>query len=214
LLLFWILWFLSEMHTSQPHCYIALKKTNGQLKLEKGTIGVSWCTYCRMKLDDLYVALMMYADDHQGKLPQVSNARDYFYWIKGVKPYMTRESFPKILYCPQDEERKYPSSYISDPRLAGKKLSQLGDLSKVVLLREREFKHGYWKYALFVFADGRVERYDRDKIPSDLKFNPDLPEEEQYLKVFYYRRYTLPGFLIIITALYLIWPLKKKKENP
>jgi len=93
-------------------------------------------------------------------------------------------------------------------------LSELSDLSKVVLFREREFLHRNFTLARFVFADGSTAWYERDNIPGDLKFNPDLPEEEKCLYCFYYRSENIPRLLLILILVYLIWPLKKKKENP
>jgi len=131
---------------------------------------------CRVQLYRLQSALLSYAKAHQGKLPPAPKADDYYFWMEPVRKYLPSENNSDYFFCRDDDLRKDPSSYIMDPKLGGKKLSELGDLSQVVLLREREFRH--FGKAFYADAKDQVGRFAPGALPSGMRFNPQLPPRE------------------------------------
>jgi len=131
---------------------------------------------CHNQIAWLQYALLSYAKAHQGKLPPAGKADDYYFWMEAARKYLPSKNNSKYFFCCDDDLRKDPSSYIMDPRLGGKKLSELGDLSKVVLLREREFRH--YGGAYLADAQGRVFIFDPGKLLQGMKYYPQLPPRE------------------------------------
>ena len=131
---------------------------------------------CRIRLSQLQSALLSYAKAHQGKLPPTPKADDYYFWMEPVLKYLPSENNSDYFFCCDDDLRKDPSSYIMDPKLGGKKLSELGDLSQVVLLREREFRH--FGKAFYADAKDQVGRFAPGALPSGMRFDPQLPPRE------------------------------------
>jgi len=131
---------------------------------------------CHNRLSLLQYALLSYAKAHQGKLPPAPKADDYYFWMEPARQYFLPGMSEDYFYCCDDDLRKDPSSYIMDPKLGGKKLSELGDLSQVVLLREREFRH--FGKAFYADAKDQVGRFAPGALPSGMRFNPQLPPRE------------------------------------
>jgi len=175
---------------------------------------------CSGILKTYYLALSMYASEHDGCLPPASAPDDYYYWVKGVKPYLSN----KEIYCPEDTDRKAPSSYISDPRLAGKKLEDLEKIPDLIVLRERDYRHPGKKAAFII--NGFAENLSKDEIPKDAKYYPDLPERENVTYQLFYSFFacvfwTKVFFICLIGnfIFYFLWRLaaakdkKRKKEE-
>jgi len=181
---------------------------------------------CNSELKNLALALEMYCNDHNnGCLPPASKPEDYFYWTKGITgEYLTHFD---TLYCYGDEVKKDPSSYVSDPRLAGRKLSDLKKIPHLVILREREYRHKGHRAAFY--GSDINGMYSKAELPGDLKYNPDLserenrelPDREDY---FNYRRHynifihiCLFFFWFLTVTLYILWAysrhLNRKAEN-
>jgi len=180
---------------------------------------------CEHHLNNLAMALELYCNDHNaGRLPEASGHRDYFYWTKGI----TKEYLMEInLYCPWDEAKKDPSSYISDPRLAGRKISDLKKIPHLVILREREYRHPGYKAAFY--GSDINGMYCKTELPKDTKYNlhvlerehrkvPDLDHikrGEQYWDDFEWFCLFLCPLLTII--FYILWAysrhLNRKAEN-
>jgi len=130
---------------------------------------------CEYNIKNLGMGLEEYCCAHNGgRLPSASGRQDYFYWTKGI----THEFFQdlNILYCPWDEAKKDPSSYISDPRLAGRKISDLKKIPHLVILREREYRHQGHRAAFY--GSDLKKPYRKSELPADIKYNLDLPERE------------------------------------
>ena len=170
---------------------------------------------CRIHLLNLASALEMYCDDHGGCLPSASGPDDYFYWTKGI----TNEYLREInLYCPWDNAEKDPSSYVSDPRLAGRKLSDLKKIPHLVILREREYRHQGHRAAFY--GSDFYGMYSKEELPKDIKYNPDLPEREtkevpvkhypcrnfSYFNYFFF-------FLGLTVTFYILWGLSRRRPK-
>jgi len=156
---------------------------------------------CYRQLAKLQTALEAYASDHRGLLPPARGPRDYYYWLRGLRPYIEEPVYrpwPEPLYCPLDHGRQEPSSYISDPRLAGKKLAELEKIPGLVLLRERNFRH-VDQAAAFTGNALRMEK--QAFLPPNLKFNPRLPESQLVnIRFYYFIPQNLPFWLCLLTA--------------
>jgi len=193
--------------------------------LYNSTTCISYNYNCRNFLLNLESALEMYCDDHNaGRLPEASGLDDYFYWTKGI----TKEYLREInLYCPWDEAKKDPSSYISDPRLAGRKISDLKKIPHLVILREREYRHPGHRAA---FCGSDINgMYSQDQLPKDVKYNLELPERENRevpdIEKIHREREALRiietiGFFLfpfLTVTLYILWAysrhLNRKSEN-
>jgi len=133
-------------------------------------------TVCLLRLKAWDGKLREYLAAHQNRLP-ANPEQNYFFWLKLVKP-KTSPQERELLYCPQDNERQYPSSIISDPALAGKDLSLLPEPGRVVPLRELGYPQ-QGKYAWFITLDGSRHWWTRREDRKAL-FNPELPGEESF----------------------------------
>jgi len=137
---------------------------------------------CAYRLNLLSAALMDYAREHRGQLPPARGANDYYFWVPALKPYLS--DINNFLYCPGDAQKEFPSSYLCDPHLGGKKLKDLGKMGKVVLLREREARHVWYdepslQSGFYILGEGR-KFYSQGQVPAGLKFDPHLPPVHHY----------------------------------
>lgn len=98
------------------------------------SIRIEWC---KSNLSQISVALWAYCKDNDWRLPNSEHKGDPYFWVKPVTPYLLQNK--EALYCPLDKTRNHPSSYIMDPKLAGKKLDEL--LDGTVLLKEVGYPH-------------------------------------------------------------------------
>lgn len=174
------------------------------------------CYSCRGYLLSLATALETYCDEHNGgRLPCADGPDDYYYWTKGI----THEYLSKIdLYCPADRTRLAPSSYISDPRLAGKKLSDLKKIPHLVILREREYRHPGERAAFYCSDFCRM--CSKNELPQDLKYYPNLPEREkvvyQWIWTYSYDlewRIIFLCFLGLAITFYILWGLSRRPRE-
>lgn len=127
---------------------------------------------CQLHLTILSKAFMDYAKDHHDALPPANN------WAKSIEPYV---SDPSAYRCPNDLTDGF-TSYAMNASLSGKKLGDLENTSKLVLLYEIDKsgssphgdgediydvgherggsgRHGsnFYRFNYFVFADGSVD---------------------------------------------------------
>ena len=162
---------------------------------------------CRNQLFKLSLFLEIYAQDYQGRLPPAKGPDDYYYWLSAYRAYPYDAQYMQGyggLYCPLDKERKYPSSYISDPRLAGKKLAELQKIPDLVLLRERDFPHSEGKGAV-VYSRGS-DTIGWEELSRIAKFNPPItPKIAKYQFEWYLPPDPLLGFLAVLVLLFLDW---------
>jgi len=118
----------------------------------------------RRELQRIKMAFELYALDNGGLIPPTKDPNDYYYWVEGIRPYLGSKA---DLYCSMDKSQKYPSSYISDPGLAGKNLEDILKIPNLVLIRERDFRHLDHK-AAFVIND-YYRNLTKEEIPKDVK---------------------------------------------
>lgn len=154
--------------------YLGLNSRGG---LELGAWPQDGLTVCAQRLSFWDGKLREYLAAHQNRLPR-ADAQDAFYWLKLVKPRLSPPE-QELLYCCQDREQKYPSSFISDPALAGKDLSLLSEPGRVVLLRELGYPHG-GKYSGFLMLDGSKHLWTRREARRLALFYPEFPGEKTY----------------------------------
>jgi len=84
---------------------------------------------CRSKLSQLALAMIMYAQDYDDRLPNSAT------WMDDVSPYI---KYQDLFHCPQDERHKY--SYAMNSRLSGAKMTGIPErvLNNVIMLYESD----------------------------------------------------------------------------
>ena len=213
--LFLLFSFLSLFSSLEVYRQGLLRDNERYISIINHRLQLGICFSCSKYLSNLESALEMYCEDHGGRLPTADGPDDYYYWIKGItKKYLAEIN----LYCPADRSRLAPSSYISDPRLAGRKLSDLKKIPHLVILREREYRHPDGK-AAFCGSDF-CGMYSKDKLPPDLKYDPNLPEREKvtYQGWWIYYPAQIWGIVFLIClgsmiAFYILWGLSRRPRE-
>jgi hypothetical protein len=129
-------------------------------------------TLCQAHLKTLGQAFVAYAKNHHDELPPASN------WAKSIQPYVSDASAYR---CPKDLTNGF-TSYAMNDALSGKKLSDLKNTSKLVLLYEvaksGDSPHGngkdiynvghdnggagrhgadFYRFNYYLFADGHAD---------------------------------------------------------
>lgn len=114
-------------------------------------------------LRNLYLVLLMYTDDNDGRFPKITDLTQVPLKVKeALQPYVNSE---EIFWCPDDPEKsKHPAgSYdwrvTRDPKtsLAGVRLDLLRHPNRVIIAGE--LSQGWHKSNMMnvLFADGRVD---------------------------------------------------------
>lgn len=121
-------------------------------------------TVCNSNLKNLFLALRMYADDNNGRCPNVSDLTQVPLKFKeALQSYVKSE---EIFWCPDDPEKlthpdgSYDWRVTHDPNtsLSGLKLDLLRHPNRVIIAGERS--HGCHKPETInvIYADGHVEQ--------------------------------------------------------
>jgi hypothetical protein len=84
---------------------------------------------CQSVMKSLGGALISYAHEHNGQLPETKNWLTVATQETGIKPH-----------CPADIDTTHASSYAMNANLSGKKLAEIKNPSKVILLYETTSK--------------------------------------------------------------------------
>jgi len=119
---------------------------------------------CENNLRNLYLALLMYTDDNDGRCPDPNVTGQIPISQKYMEELLTYVKSEEIFWCPKDKEKsKHPGgSYgwrvTRDPKtsIAGKRLGLLRYPSKVIIAGE--LSHGWHKSETInvLYADGHV----------------------------------------------------------
>jgi hypothetical protein len=132
--------------------------------------GGDYMSLCLSRNGTLGDLLLLYAKEH-GTFPKSSKKEDPYYWISALEGYFkTHSAYHDYLVCVKDPDQTIPSSYISDPKLAGMSLKEFKFPERTVILRERGYFH-YGK-AIYFFANETRKWIKKDEVPKNLLFNP------------------------------------------
>jgi prepilin-type processing-associated H-X9-DG protein len=83
---------------------------------------------CLSNLKQLALAMLMFATDHQERLPNAEG------WMSSLEPYLREGAMKSLLHCPSDKEHEY--SYALNSGAAGRPLGEFDDPGNTVLLFE------------------------------------------------------------------------------
>jgi len=124
---------------------------------------------CRSNLEEIYIALLMYANDNNGQCPNPNVTGQIPISVKFKEALLPYVKWEEIFWCPNDlEKSKHPGgSYgwrvTRDPKtsIAGVRLDLLRHPSKVMIAGE--LSHGCHKSEMInvLYADGHVDLVTR-----------------------------------------------------
>ncbi len=114
---------------------------------------------CISNMKQLGAALLQYADDHEGYLPDAAK------WVDAIDP---DSKYPGLSHCPADRSRAR-SSYAMNANLSRKKVEEIKDPENTVLLYETSrpgdnpfgvgkdlLLNSRHRFNNFLFADGHI----------------------------------------------------------
>ena len=84
---------------------------------------------CLSNVKQLSLGILMFADDHQGKLPDADR------WADEIMPYIKNKN---IFHCPSQSEKDVIGGYAFNRALSGKNLAEINDPSQLVLIFESD----------------------------------------------------------------------------
>jgi len=113
-------------------------------------------TVCLSNMRQIAVAMLLFADEHNEKLPNADS------WAEAIQPYLKSH---EVLRCPSDSSDA-ETSYAMNPALSGKSLGLISDSSNTVLLYETGYEDNPRHNGgnCYAFADSHV-KWHRDAPP-------------------------------------------------
>jgi len=84
---------------------------------------------CLANMKQLNLGVLMFAEDHQGKLPDADR------WADEIMPYVHNK---KIFLCPRQREKDAISGYAFNRALSGRNLAEINDPAQLVLIFESD----------------------------------------------------------------------------
>mgnify|MGYP001028988327 CR=1 FL=1 len=124
---------------------------------------------CQSRLKNLYLALQMYADQHDGRFPNVTDLIQVPQKVKeALQPYVNSE---EIFWCPYDPDKtthpggSYDWRVTHDPKtsLSGVRLDLIRHPNRVIIAGERSPGWNKSDMINVLYADGHVDQVTEEE---------------------------------------------------